>query len=89
MCLYLKKNNEIVKKFSDKDTIRKLYKSYDGRMNKEMKQNRADMKDVLHRLEGEGLSDNYVTKFGHLKKASVLYFYGRYNEAFDQIAKAA
>lgn len=40
-------------------------------------------------MEGDGLSDNYVTKFGFLKKASVLYFYGRYNEAFNTIAKAA
>jgi len=31
----------------------------------------------------------FKTKFGILKKASVLSFYGRYNDAFDEIAKAA
>lgn len=31
----------------------------------------------------------YVKKFGILKKASVLLFYGRINDAFDEIAKAA
>jgi len=35
------------------------------------------------------LDDNYTKKFGLLKKACVLYFYGRYGDAFDQIANAA
>lgn len=35
------------------------------------------------------LDDNYTRKFGLLKKACVLFFYGRYNDAFDEIAKAA
>lgn len=33
--------------------------------------------------------DNFKKKFGMLKKASVLLFYGRVNDAFDEIAKAA
>lgn len=31
----------------------------------------------------------FAKKFGILKKASVLLFYGRANDAFDEIAKAA
>jgi len=33
--------------------------------------------------------DYFSKKFGILKKASVLLFYGRANDAFDEIAKAA
>jgi hypothetical protein len=33
--------------------------------------------------------DQFKKKFGLLKKASVLMFYGRSNDAFDEIAKAA
>lgn len=35
------------------------------------------------------LDENYTKKFGLLKKACVLFFYGRYNDAFDQVAVAA
>lgn len=35
------------------------------------------------------LDENYTRKFGLMKKACVLHFYGRYNDAFDEIAKAA
>jgi hypothetical protein len=31
----------------------------------------------------------FAKKFGLLKKANVLMFYGRSNDAFDEIAKAA
>lgn len=31
----------------------------------------------------------FAKKFGILKKASVLFFYGRSNDAFDEVAKAA
>jgi hypothetical protein len=34
------------------------------------------------------IDDNYCKKFGLLKKASVLSYYGRENEAFNEIAKA-
>jgi hypothetical protein len=44
------------------------------------------MKEVMKRLD---LDNNYTLKFGLFKKACVLYFYGRYNDAFDLIAKAA
>lgn len=35
------------------------------------------------------LDNNFTKKFGLFKKSCVLYFYGRYNDAFDVIAKAA
>ena len=34
------------------------------------------------------LDNNYTKKFGLFKKACVLFFYGRYNDAFEEIAKA-
>lgn len=40
-------------------------------------------------MEALDLDNNYAKKFGHLKKACVLFFYGRYNDSFDEIAKAA
>ena len=43
------------------------------------------MKEVQKKLN---IDDNYCKKFGLLKKASVLSFYGRSNEAFNEIAKA-
>jgi hypothetical protein len=44
------------------------------------------MKDIMKMLDLDG---NYTVKFGLLKKACVLFFYGRYNDAFDEVAKAA
>jgi hypothetical protein len=44
----------------------------------EMRKVKAEMK----------LDDNYFKKFGMLKKAAVLLFYERENEAMDEIAKA-
>jgi hypothetical protein len=35
------------------------------------------------------LDNNYTKKFGYFKKACVLYFYGRFNDSFEEIAKAA
>ena len=35
------------------------------------------------------LDETFAKKFGLLKKACVLHFYGRYNDAFDVVAKAA
>lgn len=39
--------------------------------------------------ENDKSCEFYAKKFGLLKKASVLMFYGRSNDAFDEIAKAA
>ena len=35
------------------------------------------------------VDDNYYVKFGHLKKAAVLKFYGRNNDAYEAIIQAA
>lgn len=43
------------------------------------------MKAIQEKLN---IDDNYCKKFGLLKKASVLRYYGRENEAFNEIAKA-
>lgn len=53
------------------------------------------MKQLKINIEGTdkkikfNLDENFCKKFGSLKKASVLAFYGRTNEAFSEIAKAA
>lgn len=44
-----------------------------------------EMKEIKDKLQ---IDDNYCKKFGLLKKASVLSYYGRENEAFNEIAKA-
>lgn len=44
-----------------------------------------EMKEIREKLE---VDDNYCKKFGMLKKASILAYYGRENEAFNEIAKA-
>lgn len=46
------------------------------------------LKEITEIKEKLSLEDNYCKKFGLLKKASVLGYYGRENEAFNEIAKA-
>lgn len=53
------------------------------------------MKDIQRNIEGTSknikfnLDENFCRKFGLLKKASILKYYGRTNEAFKAIADAA
>lgn len=45
----------------------------------------------MRKLEKEfvgNFDENYWKKFGHLKKASVLSYYGRENDAHTEVAKA-
>lgn len=44
-----------------------------------------EMRDLKGKMK---LDDNYFKKFGLLKKAAVLIYYERDNEAMDEIAKA-
>jgi hypothetical protein len=44
-----------------------------------------EMREIQKKLD---IDDNFCKKFGLLKKASVLSYYGRENEAFNEIAKA-
>jgi len=46
----------------------------------------AEMKEIDKKMQ---IDDNYCKKFGYLKKASVLMYYGRENEAFNELANAA
>lgn len=52
----------------------------------DIKNERSEMGKVMKILDLDG---NYTKKFGHFKKACVLFFYGRYNDSFDEVAKAA
>ena len=73
-------------KFNDKKRKESLMKSIEKREPSEMRKDHADMKEVMKQLN---LDNNFTIKFGLLKKACVLFFYGRYNDSFDEIAKAA
>jgi hypothetical protein len=56
---------------------------------KKYKANLNEEKISERKKEGDKNVNQFKQKFGMLKKASVLMYYGRYNDAFDQIAKAA
>ena len=61
-------------------------KSIEKREPSELRKDHLEMVEVMKQLN---LDNNFTIKFGLLKKACVLFFYGRYNDAFDEIAKAA
>lgn len=63
-----------------------LRRSLNKRESKEEKEDHKEMREIMKMLDLDG---NYTVKFGLLKKACVLFFYGRYNDAFDEVAKAA
>jgi len=61
-------------------------KSMEKRESVDLRKERDEMSNVRQQLD---LDKKYAKKFGLLKKACVLHFYGRMNDAFDVIAKAA
>lgn len=61
-------------------------RSIERREPSEMRKDHAEMQEVMKQLN---LDNNFTIKFGLLKKACVLFFYGRYNDSFEQVAKAA
>ena len=73
-------------KFNDKKRKDKLMRSIERREPSEMRKDHADMLEVMKQLN---LDNNFTIKFGLLKKACVLFFYWRYNDSFEQVAKAA
>ena len=75
MCKYKQQAQAVLE--AKKPLIKKLNEKYDT-------QQIADLK-----AENDKNVDLFMKKFGILKKASVLLFYGRANDAFDEIAKAA
>ena len=48
-----------------------------------------EKKIINKKKENDKNREEFAQKFGILKKASVLMFYGRANDAYDEIAKAA
>lgn len=61
-------------------------RSMEKRESVDIKKEREDMSVVRKQLD---LDNKFTKKFGLFKKSCVLFFYGRYNDAFDVIAKAA
>lgn len=77
--------DEESKKFTDHKRKTSLMRSMERREVKEVKEEKKEMQEIMKALD---LDNMYTKKFGLLKKACVLYFYGRFNDAFDEIAKA-
>jgi hypothetical protein len=86
LCRYKEMAGEMTKKFNDKSRKSSLMRSMERRESKEVKSDRNELSLIRKQLD---LDTNYTKKFGLMKKACVLKFYGRYNDSFDEIAKAA
>lgn len=86
LCRYKEMAGKSSEKFNDKKRKHSLMKSIEKREPSEMRKDHTEMKEVMTQLN---LDNNFTIKFGLLKKACVLFFYGRYNDSFDEIAKAA
>jgi hypothetical protein len=77
--------DESSKKLADPGKKRSLMRSMERREPSESKIEKKEMGEVMKALD---LDNMYTKKFGLLKKSCVLHFYGRFNDAFDEIAKA-
>jgi len=86
LCRYKEMADSASAKFVDKKRMESLRKSMDKRESSEVKEDQKEMSQIMQLLD---LDNKYTIKFGLLKKACVLFFYGRYNDAFDNVAKAA
>ena len=86
LCRYKEMASKSSEKFNDKKRKESLMKSIEKREPSELRKDHLEMVEVMKQLN---LDNNFTIKFGLLKKACVLFFYGRYNDAFDEIAKAA
>lgn len=73
-------------KFSDKVKAEKFRRSLSKRETSDEREDQSEMKKIMKLLD---LDKYFTIKFGLLKKACVLYFYGRINDAFDEVAKSA
>ncbi len=74
---------ETSKKLNDKTKKLELENSMKKYESKDIKDERIEMTKIKKDLD---LENNFSKKFGKLKKACVLFFYGRFNDAFDIIA---
>ncbi len=74
------------------DKMRKQREKYDAphvkKYIEEMRQIGEDLKLNDEVGKKKVIDDNYYLKFGHLKKAAVLKFYGRNNDAYKEVIKA-
>ncbi len=86
LCRYKEMADKSSAKFNDKNRKESLRRSMEKRESSEVKSDYKAMTQIMEELD---LDENYTLKFGHLKKACVLFFYGRYNDSFDEVAKAA
>ena len=86
LCRYREMAETSTRKFGDKKRKESLRRSMERRESADVKQERREMQQIMQTLDLDG---NYTRKFGLLKKACVLFFYGRYNDAFEEVAKAA
>ena len=101
MMNHLGKNEEQVVESKKKKA---LYESINKREGIDLRKSRTELSAIKNKQKEEqakaqGLNPNkiadYTTdnmfseKFGKLKKACVLFSYGRINDAFDEIARAA
>jgi len=85
LCRYKEMADESSKKFNDKKRKASLTRSMERRQTSQEKEVKYEMSTINKALD---LDNNYTKKFGLFKKACVLFFYGRYNDAFEEIAKA-
>lgn len=74
------------RKMNDKERKTSLMRSMSNRESQDIKRERTEMSLVRSQLD---IDTKYTRKFGLLKKACVLFFYGRYNDAFEIVAEAA
>ena len=86
LCRYKEMANISSAKFSDKGKAEKFRRSLSKRETRDEKEDQKEMNQIMKLLD---LDNNFTIKFGLLKKACVLFFYGRYNDAFDEVAKSA
>ena len=86
LCRYKEMAKTQTDKFNDKQKKESLRKSMDKRVMREEHEDTDELHKIAKLLD---LDNNYTLKFGLLKKACVLFFYGRINDAFDEVAKAA
>jgi hypothetical protein len=86
LCRYKEMAKTQCDKFVDKKRMESLRKSMDKRVSKDEREDTEELHKIAKLLD---LDNNFTIKFGLLKKACVLFFYGRFNDAFDEVAKAA
>ncbi len=85
-CKYKAMAGKTAAAFNDDKKKTKLMQSMSRREDKAIKEERDKLHEIARLLD---LDNNFAIKFGMLKKACVLKFYGRFNDSFDVIANAA